>query len=113
MKKTTQTAMRRCGGAGPGRTEATISLLFKSDNEIPAAMVRERDDLLRYERAKSCAVRSSFGQIERDDAKRPFVLPGDQVTDDRVAIRMVRVRLHKGVPVLAKVAEHKMKVVTE
>ena len=33
----------------------------------------------------------SFGQIERNDAERPFVLPGDQVADDRVAIRMGRV----------------------
>jgi hypothetical protein len=54
-----------------------------------------------------------FGQIDRNDIQRPFVFPGDQVVNDCVAIRMSRVRLHKGVPVLAKVAEHKMKVMTE
>jgi hypothetical protein len=43
----------------------------------------------------------------------PLVLPGDQVRNDRVAIRIGGVRLHKGVPVLAKVAEHKMKVVIQ
>jgi hypothetical protein len=37
--------------------------------------------------------------------------PGDQVRNDRVAIRIGGVRLHKGVSVLAKVAEHKMKVI--
>ena len=39
--------------------------------------------------------------------------PRDQVADDRVAIGMGWVGLHKSVAALAKVAEHEMKVMIE
>jgi hypothetical protein len=50
--------------------------------------------------------------LNANDAERPFVFPGDQVADDRIAIRKGRVCLHKRLPVHAKVAEHKMEVMT-
>jgi hypothetical protein len=85
---------------------ASTNALVPAVSEVPAFMIAFAtlsDTSQTHPSAKSNAMTLS-GR---------FVFPGDQVADDRIAIRKGRVCLHKRLPGLAKVAEHKMEVMTE